>query len=185
MAKKPAKTTAAKKPAKTTKAAAAPSRSRLQGEINTLKIEVRRLQRRSPARPTVATAKTRKWSPDSDVALCSARAVAESLRLTLGVPVSHDDVLALYWLAADDADAGASILATLGAAQEHGLAGHYPAQWRPARCGDRSTILGVVLPGGEPHAITTCDHVLWSWGEPHYPAAFRGAVIDEAWAVTW
>ncbi len=56
------------------------------------------------------------------VACCATEALAASLRLT-GWPVTDQDVLALYWLTADDADAGASILATLEAAQEFGLAG--------------------------------------------------------------
>jgi hypothetical protein len=61
--------------------------------------------------------KRRKWSPDGDVALCSARAVAESLRIALGRPVSDRDVLGLYWSVASDADAGISILDALRAAQ--------------------------------------------------------------------
>ena len=56
------------------------------------------------------------------VACCSAEALAASLRLA-GVPVSDGDVLALYWRTADDEDAGASILATLEAVAEFGLAG--------------------------------------------------------------
>lgn len=60
-----------------------------------------------------------------DVACCSAEALAASLRL-LGVPVGDEDVLALYWRTAADADAGASISATLEAAQRFGLAGVRP-----------------------------------------------------------
>jgi hypothetical protein len=56
------------------------------------------------------------------VACCSAEALAASLRLA-GWPVDDDDVLALYRRTARDDDAGASILATLEAAGEYGLAG--------------------------------------------------------------
>jgi len=67
--------------------------------------------------------KPRKLTPDGAVALCSARAVAESLRLPLGVVASDDDVLEFYFRTADDPDEGASILATLHAAATYGLAG--------------------------------------------------------------
>lgn len=80
-----------------------------------------------------AAKKPRQFTPDGDVALCSARAVAESLRLALGVAVADEDVLELYWRTADDADAGASILATLEAAAEFGLTGVRPGgvgAWR-------------------------------------------------------
>ena len=49
-------------------------------------------------------------------------------------------------------------------------------------------ILGLDLPYGEPHAVVAHDGVWWSWGEPYQPFDpdwFPGAVIDEAWAVTW
>jgi hypothetical protein len=149
-----------------------------------------------------SSSKTRSWSPDEDVALCSARAVAESLRIALGVPVSHDDVLALYWLVADDADAGISILDGLEAAQA--WSGPVPVSGRllcPATFRDppeqelasspgyifgQPLILGLDLPDGQGHAVTVApDGTWWSWGEPHAPADFPGAVIDEAWAVTW
>ena len=29
------------------------------------------------------------------------------------------------------------------------------------------------------------DGAWWSWGEPYSPADFPGAVIEEAWEVTW
>jgi hypothetical protein len=64
------------------------------------------------------------------VACCSAEALAASLRLT-GRPVSDEDVLALYWHTARDEDAGASILATLEAAGEFGLAGVRPVSFGP------------------------------------------------------
>jgi len=182
-----------------------------------------------PARKTAARKKPvkRKWTPDGDVALCSARAVAESLRIALGRPVSDEDVLTLYWHTADSPDAGASILATLEAASEFGLAGVRLAgvgAWRrlvlkpqpdsgppdgvplpgeglaclcqhvkglalvpgcglPPAC-QASIVLGVELPGS--HAVTLGpDGAWWSWGEPHDPADFPGAVVEEAWEVTW
>ena len=70
--------------------------------------------------------KPRKLTPDGSVALCSARAVAESLRLALGVTVSDEDVLGLYWRTAADPDVGATILETLEAASASGLAGVRP-----------------------------------------------------------
>lgn len=69
---------------------------------------------------------TRKWSPDEDVALCAARAVAETWRIASGRPVSDSAVLDLYWSAASDADAGLSILDALEAAREC-LVGFNPA----------------------------------------------------------
>jgi len=68
----------------------------------------------------------RKLALAEGVACCSAEALAASLRLA-GHAVSDADVLALYWLTASGAGDGATILATLEAAQEHGLAGVRPA----------------------------------------------------------
>jgi hypothetical protein len=48
-----------------------------------------------------------------------------------------------------------------------------------------SLILRLDLPAG-PHAVTVApDGTWWSWGEPYTPEDFAGAVIDQAWAVTW
>jgi hypothetical protein len=125
------------------------------------------------------------------VACCSAEALAASLRLA-GRPAGDDDVLELYWRTADDADAGASILATLEAAARFGLAGVRPASfapvgladpWRPLDEGHRGVILGLDLPG--PHAVLDDGRAWWSWGNPYDPAAFPDAVIEEAWEVTW
>ncbi len=44
-------------------------------------------------------------------------------------------------------------------------------------------ILGMDLPG--PHAVLDVGGWWWSWGEPYDPAAFPGAVVEEAWEVTW
>jgi hypothetical protein len=48
-------------------------------------------------------------------------------------------------------------------------------------------ILGLDWLGGKPHAVTydPRDGTWWSWGQPYSPADFPGAVIEEAWAVTW
>jgi hypothetical protein len=124
--------------------------------------------------------------PD-DVQCCAAQALAASLRLALGVSVHDEDMLALYWRTAGDPDEGASIRATLEAAHEHGIGGHFPAGWQPARGLDleRSVLLRLDLPEG-PHAVTTApDGSWWSWGEPYDPASFPGAVITDAWAVNW
>ena len=71
-------------------------------------------------------AKKRGLAAGSAVACCAAEALAASLRLQ-GLAVTDDDVLALYWRTASDPDAGASILDTLTAAAESGLAGVRPA----------------------------------------------------------
>lgn len=44
-------------------------------------------------------------------------------------------------------------------------------------------ILGMELPG--PHAVLAETGRWWSWGQPFLPAAFPGAVVEEAWAVVW
>ena len=149
-----------------------------------------------------APRKARKWSPDSDVALCSARAVAEALRIASGLILSDDDVLGLYWSVASDGDAGISILDALTAACQvfplapRWRADHYgPVEglsrtdllepsFVPAP-GDLAMILGLDLPYGQPHAVVAHDGAWWSWGQPYSPSDFPGAVIDEAWAVQW
>ena len=87
--------------------------------------------RKAAAAKKAAHHPVRKLALGAGVACCSAEAVAASLRLA-GWPVGDEDVLALYWRTAGDVDAGASILATLEAAAEFGLAG-----CRPAACGRR------------------------------------------------
>jgi len=136
-------------------------------------------------------ARARRLTPDEGVALCSARAVAESLRLALGIRASDDDVLDLYFRTADDPDEGASILATLHAAATFGLAGAVPEYRRgsrPAGSAPPGTsvalILGLELPEG-PHAVLATEDGWWSWGELHDPGAFPGAVVEEAWPVRW
>ena len=146
------------------------------------------------ARATLAAArkesvKVRKWSPDGDVALCSARAVAESLRIALSVPVSDEEVLALHWAAGGDDDAGASLLDVLTAAQAHGLGGFRPQRFEcvagPLHEGSERLVLGLDLPLAEPHAVLADCGRWWSWRERYSPDVFAGAVIEEAWAVTW
>jgi hypothetical protein len=149
--------------------------------------------------------KPRRLTPDGAVGLCSARAVAESLRLALGIRASDDDVLDLYFRVTPDPDEGASILATLHAAATFGLAGARPCfeevmpldRWRsriqpddvlrgpePLVTGLAGLILGTELPG--PHAVTVAPDGCWlSWGEHYDPAAFPDAVVEEAWSVRW
>lgn len=145
-----------------------------------------------------AKAKKRGLALGDSVACCAAEALAMSLRLS-GWPVSDEDVLALYWLTADDPDEGASIAEALEAAAEFGLAGRVPryglaaasaagerataSLWLPTERSALSLILGVELPG--PHTVLATPDGWHSWGELYDPAAFSGAVIEEAWAVTW
>jgi hypothetical protein len=133
--------------------------------------------------------KPRKWSPDEDVALCSARAVAEALRLCRGLVLTDADILSLYWSTARDPDEGQTVLEALSAAREMGLARTFTAAHSGAYLipfAGPPTILGLDLPGGEPHAVTydPRDGTWWSWGQPYKPADFADAVIEEAWAVS-
>lgn len=127
-----------------------------------------------------------------DVACCSAEALAASLRL-VGQRVTDDDVLALYSYTASDPDEGATIAATLGAAQRHGLAGVRPAHIEVfplkltfGRLDVKSPVIcGVTLPGG-PHAITAdSSGAAWSWGELWTLEQLQSGPAEEAWAVTW
>jgi hypothetical protein len=145
--------------------------------------------------------KRRKWSPDEGVALCSARAVAESLRIALGPVVSDSAVLTLHAYAGGTENTGTSILAALEAAQSSSWFGGITSvvsakNFLSTSSQDAhvsgslmasSVILGLDLPWGEPHAVTydPRDGTWWSWGQPYSPADFPGAVIEEAWAVSW
>ena len=143
-----------------------------------------------PAKAAVRKKKPvkRKLPLGEAVACCAAEALAASLRLT-GWPVTDRDVLALYELTAGDENEGASILATLEAAAEHGLAGVRPLTWECVNDAYNISafptplILGADLPG--PHALCDDGTAWWSWGEPYDPAAFPGAVVEEAWEVWW
>ncbi len=131
------------------------------------------------------TAKKRGWSPDETVECCSARAVAESLALALGVAVADEDVLRLYWRTASDPDAGASIEATLTAARDFWGPGLAAPCHGVDQAGD-ILILGLDLPGGQTHAVAVGpDGAWWSWRQRCSPADFPGAIIDEARAVSW
>ena len=147
-------------------------------------------------------AKPRKLALGSEVACCAAEALAASLRLT-GVRVGDDDTLRLYQRVASGPDDGATIAATLAAAAEFGLAGWAPVCLPEQRDGPRDAgdverhddyrypvgaghalILGADLPGS--HAVCVGpDGAWWSWGEPHDPAEWPDAVIEEAWLVGW
>lgn len=127
--------------------------------------------------------KPRQLALGGGVACCSAEALAASLRLT-GHAVEPADVLALYRCTADCPDAGAPIVAVLEAAAESGLAGARPVSFAPVDIDDpAAVILGLALPA--PHAVTATPDGWWSWGELYSAADFPGAVIEEAWAVTW
>lgn len=123
-----------------------------------------------------------KWSPTADVACCAAEALAASLRLT-GRTVTDRDVLDLYWLTADDADAGAGLWATIEAATEYGLAGVRPLDARPAEHAGTGVILGVDL--AERHAVTVDGHGVWTWGAWRPVSCGLLDAADEAWAITW
>jgi hypothetical protein len=142
------------------------------------------------------------------VACCAAEALAASLRLR-GLPVTDDDVLALYWHTASDPDEGATIWATLEAAARYGVAGYAVAGFRPAgleevmphgtpdstsaelrlpgvrrRHATRAgLILGLDLPG--PHAVLDTGSEWITWGASWPAWAFPDAVIGEAWTVEW
>jgi hypothetical protein len=203
--------------------------------------KIRRLRRElraaehSPASPkkTVkvvkAAKKPRAWSPDGDLPVCSARAVAEALRLAVGVRLADEDVLGLHWAAGGDREHGVTVLDALSAVSEYGLPGwrlhpaplalsqdgapllgcqlvpctkHGSSELRETRShvgcplsedlahgpeclSEAIKILGVDLGVGS-HAITVApDGTWWSWGEPYDCRFFDGAVIEEAWAVTW
>lgn len=82
----------------------------MQHEISSLKHHpAPKSKHAQPAKKNAKHSKTRKWSPDSDVALCSARAVAEAIRLLSGPVLTDADVLALYWSTACDPDAGQTL----------------------------------------------------------------------------
>jgi hypothetical protein len=119
-----------------------------------------------------------------DVACCAAEALAASLRLA-DWPVGAEDVLALHGLTADATGAGATMLATLEAASEFGLAGRRPRSFGLASLLAPGVILGLALPAGR-HFVTDDGESWWSWGEPCCPCCeFPDAVIEEAWEVAW
>jgi hypothetical protein len=173
-----------------------------------------------PAAPAHAVAKhpkhphqKRQLSPGSAVACCSPEALAASLRLT-GRAVSDEDVLALYWRTTSDPDGGASILGTLEAAAEYGLAGARPVSFRPVDvieqvepclgCGfhlrrpagvgdDGDLHIGPVHPAsvilgvtlrGGRHSLTLDPSGL-AWSWGGLYELPAGRTADEAWEVRW
>lgn len=147
------------------------------------------------AKTRAANAKKAKQHPRRQLALgegvacCAAEALAASLRLQ-GFPVTDDDVLELYWRTASDLDAGASILATLEAAAESGLAGLRLVSFGPAEIAadfipgfTPGVILGLALPG--PHTVLDTGSDWITWGQAWPVAAFPDVVIEEAWTIGW
>lgn len=116
------------------------------------------------------------------IACCTAEGLAASLRLT-GKRVGADDVLALYHLTPGADETGASILATLAAAQRFGLAGAYPT-WRPALAPVCGVVAGITLPYGG-HTVTVDRGGVWTWGEWRPVRAQFADAIEEAWVITW
>lgn len=132
----------------------------------------------------VKTAHLRAWTPDGAVALCTARAFAESLRIATGRAVADAAVLDVYWATAERADTGASILATADAILAEGLGGYFPLSVVPVDLDDpAAVILGLDMPEGR-HTVAVGDGgTVWSWGAPY--SLTYNAVVEEAWAVNW
>lgn len=118
-----------------------------------------------------------------DVACCSATALAASARLS-GLPVTDADILALYLATTEDPDAGASILATLEAAQMYGIGDYRPVSFAPVTFPRTGDVLGRDLAGG-PHAVTLDGHGAWSWGQWYPVSCGFLAGADQAWGITW
>lgn len=135
-----------------------------------------------PAHPHHAKAPAKKAAKRGlgEVACCA----AEALRGSQGF-AEPSDVLKLYRHTAESPDAGASILATLEAASEYGLAGIRPVSFAAVDLDDpAAVILGVDLPGAHAVAVAGCG-CWWSWGALFDPAEFPDAVIEEAWTLQW
>lgn len=146
-------------------------------------------KRVAAAKKAAATraSKKRRYSPDTDVACCSARAVAQSLLLAVGVRTDDADVLSLYWATGAHTDDGATILDTLRAAAARSLSGYRP-RWRPAGEQDlgRTVLIAGLQLEHDTHAVAVDRYLrCWSWGQPHGGGDFAGADIEECWAVTW
>jgi hypothetical protein len=118
---------------------------------------------------------------------CAAVAVANSLLMATGWRASDEDVLALYLAASGGMDAGASVLATLEAAGEYGLAGVFPARFDPLDEGeplDDGVIVELVL--REPHAAVLSGDSVITWGrEVPVTADFLSGQVTGAWRVEW
>lgn len=119
-----------------------------------------------------------------DISVCSAEAVAASLRYSLGAFVHSGDVMELYWRTAADPCSGAPILDALKAAREYGIAGHRP-YWFDSVSLDTPgpVILGAEMPGS--HAMLATPEGWWSWGSLIDQAGWPDALIEESWIVRW
>jgi hypothetical protein len=138
---------------------AGPSARHLQREVNRLQRQVSHLQHSGKHPHSTAKHHPHKGSSKHKrrglalgdmVACCAAEALAASLLLSSGLRASDADVLELFLATPGHDDDGASILATLEAAAEHGLAGTRPA-WRE---------LGGLVPderGAERYEQDDCD----------------------------
>jgi hypothetical protein len=131
---------------------------------------------------------------------CAAAAVANSLLLATGQRLSDEEVLGLHVAAAGSAQAPASVLGVLEAAQERGFGGARPAaREQPVRSlakaaslpeptdagRPRTLILELALPGGI-HAVLLADGFAVTWGdEVPVSAAFLARRTVAAWTVTW
>lgn len=122
------------------------------------------------------------WSPNLDVACCAAEALAASARLA-GHSVTDADVLALYWLTADDPEQGATIEATIEAAGVFSLGGARLIDARPAAHLGTGVVLGTELQ--QRHAMTIDGHGVWTWGAWRPASCGLLQAADEAWELTW
>jgi len=132
-------------------------------------VALRRKHKRLPA-------KKAKLSP-YEVNCCAAEALAASLRLGTGAPVSAEEMLALYFRVSGPEE-GAGLAELLLLTSQRGLAGWFPS-WRPA-------------PAPAPGAVA-----MWDWWEHAATVHPAGGIIswgeilpwpgepDEMWDITW
>lgn len=180
-AKSTKQTASTKHTTKSTKHTAAPAKKTTPAKSTTSKTTTAKTVGK-PAQH--ATPRKLALAPGVDVSCCAAEALAACARLA-GLAVVDDDVLELYWRTAETPDAGATILDTLRAAAEHGIAGHRPRMLRPVDALHAGVIAGVQLPGG-PHALALGHgDTVWSWREPHTLDGLSAGPIEESWAVVW
>lgn len=202
-AAKPAAKTATAKTAKT-------STAKTTTTAKSAKTSAKTTATKSTATKKTTASKPAAFAAGDRLPVCSAQALAQSLRLA-GQRVTDDEVLELHYLAGGSADAPASIGAVLAAAALSGLAGcrlkgftnYADVSWggslRELRYGVEDgaahlglgclaqrvsdvhgLILHVDVPG--PHAVLAAADGWWSWGELYSPWP---AWVSEAWAVSW